>query len=276
MVHRYRRPIAALSMGWAGRDAMNVSLAGQAKTAPVAWTRAAAICFTFALFGLAVLEAALILPIALSHDYTVGLDFSTYRIQADAWLDGEGFYRPRQLVGPYAITQGDSLYPPTLLLLVLPFRVLPLALWWIVPLGVIGFAIYRRRPAWWAWPLLALALAWPKTGMMLLYGNPALWGLAAIAAGAVWGWPYAFAVVKPVLAPFALLGIRHREWWVAMTCAVVLAIPFGTMWLDYARVLLNARSGDSFYLVGDLVPAVLIAVALSRRAAPPVPAEPQR
>lgn len=230
-------------------------------------TRAVAVSLTIALLALAALEAAAVLPIALSHDYTVGLDFSTYRIQADAWLAGEGFYRPGQLAGPYTVTQGDALYPPTLLLLVLPFRVLPLALWWIVPLTIIGVAIYRRRPAWWAWPLLALALAWPKTGLMLLYGNPALWGLAGIAAGAVWGWAYALAAVKPILAPFALLGVRHRGWWVAMALGALASLAFGTMWLDYARVILDARSGDPFYLVGDLVPAVLLAVALSRRSA---------
>lgn len=223
----------------------------------------AALVITGALLAVAAWEASIVVPQSLATG-NVGLDLNIYLDRTRDWLAGDGFYRPRQLAGPYAIEHGDSLYPPHLLYLLVPMTVVPAVLWWAVPLAIIGVSLWCLRPGPLAWPFLAFALAWPKTWAILLYGNPALWITAAVAAGCVMKWPAVAVVLKPTLAPLALVGVRNRSWWIALGAAVLLALPFGTIWLDYAAVLLNARNEfGPFYLLGDLplVAAPLAATA---------------
>ena len=52
------------------------------------------------------------------------------------WLDTGQLYLPRQLAGPTVVMDGDPLYPPTILLLLLPFRVIPEPVWWLVPVAI--------------------------------------------------------------------------------------------------------------------------------------------
>ena len=72
-----------------------------------------------------------------------------------------------------------NLYPPTALYLFVPASLLPRVLWWVVPLAIIGWSLYRLRPAWWAWPSIALACIVPLNGpsvpVALVYGNTLLW-----------------------------------------------------------------------------------------------------
>ena len=99
------------------------------------------------------------------------------------WLAGGSFYPEHQLAGPYPITDGDILYPPTTIPLFMAFLVLPRFLFWAIPLAVVAWAVVRDRPAPWTWPLMALCLAYIPTMVKIVHFNPFIWAAAAIALG---------------------------------------------------------------------------------------------
>ena len=175
-----------------------------------------------------------------SHRYGFAVDFNQYQAHTTRWLETGQLYLARQLAGPTPVQDGDPLYPPIVLYLLLPFRVLPSILWWVIPLAIIGSVIVWLRPRSWTWPLLALILLWPRTPALIYYGNPGMWVDAAIAGGVVLGWPSVFVLIKPSLAIYAPLGIRRRSWWVALGILAIASLPFGTLWVDYATVLRNS------------------------------------
>ena len=71
---------------------------------------------------------------------------------------------------------------------------------------------------------------------------------------------------KPAFAPFALIGIKRRRWWVAMGVLCLAALPFGAMWLDYATVIRNSSLSASYGLINlPLMVAPLIAWVGRRR-----------
>ena len=223
---------------------------------------------TAVFLAFAALEASVVIPPAYANGITLGMDFNIYQDRAASWLAGEGFYYPYQLAGPYVV--GDvappALYPPTLLYVLVPFTVLPAFLWWAIPLGIIFASLWRLRPPIWTWPMLAAVLCYPRTWIILVYGNPALWALAALTAGLVWKWPLAFVSLKPTLAPFALLGIRSKAFWAGVAIALALALPFGGLWADYFTALGNARNGMGLeYLVGELPIALILVLASAAR-----------
>ena len=186
---------------------------------------------------------------------TIGYDFSIYVDRTQSWLNGDGFYRARQLTGPYSIEGGDALYPPPAILLFLPWALgAPAILWWALPLAIAAVSLWRLRPPLWAWlVLLALPTLYPRTLVAIVLGNPSIWAFAAVLAGAAFGWPAVAAFVKPVLAPFALIGASRRSWWMALAILGVLALAFGPMWSDYVRVLQDARyGGNADYVLGEI------------------------
>ena len=197
---------------------------------------------------------------------TLGYDFSIYVDRTQSWLNGDGFYRPRQLTGPYTIEGGDALYPPPSILLFLPWALgAPAILWWALPLAIAAASLWRIRPPALAWLLLLAVLTlYPRTMVAIVLGNPSMWALSAILAGAAFGWPAVGALVKPALAPFALIGASRRSWWTALAIVAGLALAFGPMWSDYVRVLQDARNTDGLdYLVGEIpIGAVLAVVGL--------------
>ena len=170
-------------------------------------------------------------------DSPFGSDFSVYQDAAGRWLAGGGFYQPWQLAGHYAIWGGGSpiLYPPVALLLLVPFTILPAILWWAIPAATVGWAIWRLRPVPWSWPLIALCLAWPPTLDFVAHGNPDMWVMAFLAVGCVTAGPAVFVLLKPTLWPFAMMSIRSRRWWIALGVFVAVSLPFGPIWLDWAR-----------------------------------------
>ena len=229
-----------------------------------AYVRIFSIGLTAVFLVFAALEASVVIPPAYANGITLGMDFTIYQDRAASWLAGDGFYYPYQLAGPYVVgaVAPPALYPPTLLYVLVPFTVLPAFLWWAIPLGIISASLWRLRPPIWTWPILAAVLCYPRTWIILVYGNPSLWALAALAAGLVWKWPLAFVAIKPTLAPFALLGIRSRAFWTGVLFAAALALPFSSMWLDYVTAMLNARNGFGLeYLVGELPIALAIVIA---------------
>jgi hypothetical protein len=163
------------------------------------------------------------------------------------------------LAGPYVLADGDILYPPPIVLLMLPFAILPAVLFWIMPLGVVAAVVVHHRPALWSWPLMALGLAYPVTSLKIVHGNPTMWIVAAIALGTVTAGPAVLVLLKPTLAPFALIRANRPRWWLVLGMAIAVAALFAPMWPDYIRVLENTRGAGIFYSV-DEVPFALVPV----------------
>jgi hypothetical protein len=179
-----------------------------------------------------------------------------------SWLAGDGWYLPYQLAGPY-YNQSGNLYPPTILVVFLPFTILPTALWWIIPIGVVAAFLWWCRPSAWGWALIGACLAFPAISIVhLTNGNTTLWVAMLIALGFRWPWVSALiAPFKPSLVVFSFLGARSRSWWVAVTVLIVINIPLIPLWIEYVMVLRNAYGEQvtPFYAVRDLP---LIAIPL--------------
>jgi hypothetical protein len=197
----------------------------------------------------------------------VGQDFDLYLGFAKNWLDGEGWYLPEQLLGPYVIEDvNGNVYPPVLLYLLIPFAIgAPAFLWWAIPIGLIALTLSRNRPEPWAWALLAFVFVYPRTWTLLVVGNPSLWAMAFAVTGVAWGWPAVGAGLKLTLSPLALIGLHRRSWWAAAGLALLTALPFGVTWTEYAAVISNTGSSRGFaYVMGEWPIAIaLVAVALS-------------
>jgi hypothetical protein len=206
---------------------------------------------------------------AIAHGFLVmppghlGTDADQYIGATRVWLAGGPFYPVGQLSGPYPVMGPDGpavLYPPVAIWLIAPFTVLPLPLWWIVPVGVTGalVASWRPRPA--AVLAMGLCLAWPYSRETVWWGNPVMWAAAATAAGLRWGWPGPFALLKPSLLPFALAGARRRSWWLGLAALGLLCLPFGwEMWRDWLASVAYAEDGGLLYSLPQ-VPLMLVPV----------------
>jgi hypothetical protein len=192
----------------------------------------------------------------------VGADLTLYLGATRGWLGGGAFYPAPQLAGPYTITDGDILYPPSTIPLFAAFLVLPAVLFWLVPVAVTGWVVAWHRPAPWTWPLMALCLAYIPTTVKIVHGNPLMWATAAVALGTVYGWPAVFVLLKPSLAPFAAIGIRRRSWWVAAFGFGAVALAFAPLWPQYVAVLLDGRGGGLLYSLSD-VPLLMIPIIAS-------------
>ena len=197
--------------------------------------------------------------LSLGDEASVGIDYRPIMEAADRWVEGESFYPARQLEGPYIrlglLPDGTTEinYPPIALYLFVPFTVLPALLWWVLPLGLVALALVRMRPAMWTWPILAFLLYNPKTQEVIIAGNPGMWVTAAVAWGLLLGWPAMAVAIKPSLGPLALVGVRHRSWWVGLAVVAVAALPFGLgMWLDWIAGIRNMTNGTVLYSAHEL------------------------
>jgi hypothetical protein len=197
--------------------------------------------------------------------WTPAADFVFYRGLGERWLIDGSYYLPRQLAGPY---EGgllgfspivDTLYPPHALLLFVPFTLLPSVLWWAIPVGVTAYIIWGWRPDERAEALMMALLIWPRANGAFVYGNTDIWMMAGIAAGLRWGWPVLVISMKPTLAPFALLGVRHRSWWLAAALGLVVVVLSWPLWMDYATAMRNLRGIDLGYNLLSL-PLMLVPV----------------
>lgn len=177
-------------------------------------------------------------------------------------------YLPQHVARQWALEAHSFVHPPPALALFVPFLVLPAVLWWVLPLGLTGWAIARLRPARWTWPLLALCLIWPRSIGSLLAGNSDMWAMAIVAAGVVFAWPLVLLVIKPTFAPLALLGVRRRSWWIALALvagANLLVLP---LWLEYVAVVRNSQLRLDYSLL-NLPLVALPAIAWLGRSRPP-------
>jgi hypothetical protein len=209
-----------------------------------------------------------------------GADLEFFLMVANRWLTTGEFYAAHQLAGPYeAAINVDTLYPPAALFLFIPFVWLPSALWWAIPLGTIGYFVLRCRPVVWVWPFIALMIWWPRTQSIIVWGNTGMWIAAFLALAFRYRWPGALILIKPSLAPFALVGIKSRGWWVVATAFAAVSLP---MLPDYIAALRN--NVGSFpgldYSVQDIpfiaIPLVAWLARSARRAeSPSTAANPQ-
>ena len=233
------------------------------------WVRPALLGVTAVILGLTLIQwAAYSDPGILS--YYGAADFRLYHDATARWFNGGPFYEPYQVAGPYEVMRGDILYPPPALILFVPFLFLPAILWWVVPISVTIWAIVRLRPDPVVWPVMALCLWFPNTGIKHLTGNPVLWSLAAIALGTIYYWPAVLVAIKPTLAPMALFGAWTKRWWIALGGFAAVSLLFLPMWPDFIAVIRNAHHpAGPLYSVGEL-PMLLIPVVawLGRRTSP--------
>ena len=203
----------------------------------------------------------------------VGVDREYYRFVAQRWMETGVFYTDRQLMGPFTVqTLVDNLYPPHALYLFIPFLVLPAILWWVLPLGLIAYTVWWCRPAVWAWPILALIVAFPKTSGQIIFGNTDMWITAGVAAGVRWGWPAVLVTFKPSLVFLAVIGIGSRAWWIAAGILALASLPFLALWLQYPTVMRNS-SANVLYSFSNLPFFVLPIVAWmtsTRRGSAPI------
>ena len=190
----------------------------------------------------------------------MGHDFTVYRNAAERFVEGQGYFLPYQLSGPYPVVADEVLYPPFALALFVPFVWLPAPLFVLIPLTVLALTI---RPSLWVLFLLTFPQVRPMSWAMDLVGNgnPVLWVAMFVALARrypVFG-PFAWLKPTPVLLPFGLTGFPRRQWFVGLAVLVALSALVLPMWPQYATVLLNARGAGLLYgLTG--VPLVLIPV----------------
>lgn len=234
--------------------------------------RPIALAITIALLGIVGVYEVIVLIQVIGPQ--LGEDRLFFQAIGQRWLDGAPTYMPHQLAGPYQLTlQVDNVYPPTALLLFVPLTFLPAFLWWVIPLTVTGYVIAGWRPSWWAWPLMALLIIWPKTISSVLWGNTDMWAVAAVAAGLRWGWPAFFLLVKPTLAPFALLGIRKPSYWLVAAVMLGLASLMLPLWFDYFTAMRNLQIPWD-YSLGSIPPMFIPLVAWAARSRSPRQTEP--
>jgi hypothetical protein len=184
----------------------------------------------------------------------VGQDFAAYMERTAAFAAGRGFYLPEQLAGPYLISMSppDMLYPPPTLLLFVPFLYLPAFLWWAIPLSITAVIIVHHRPAVWTWPFMAFCTIWGiGFANEIIKGNVAIWSMAATALGTVWPQASPFVLIKWTMAPFALVGIRKRGWWIGAGVAALACLAFVAMWPDYIVAIANARGRTLGYALSE-------------------------
>ncbi len=230
----------------------------------------AILVLTGAILVILVWELIIVVPVVIGRPGAVGVDLHLYQDAARSWLNGDGFYHARQLAGTYHIAGsdtlggGDILYPPVILWLLAPFTVLPEFLWWAIPAAAFGWAISRMRPARWAWPLLALGAALPFNLDVVVRGNPVIWIATALAVGCVVTGPSVLVLLKPSLFPFALMGAKRRQWWIALGLLALASLPFGLLWSDWIRALLNSN-GSLLYSVREVQVLVIPLVAWAAR-----------
>lgn len=162
-------------------------------------------------------------PLGVVHYW--GADYAVYMEAARRWLSGGDFYQPFTVF-----------YPPISLLVFAPMSFLPAVLWWAIPLGTIAYVVVRQCQSDWQKVALLGGLAYFAL-VPLASGNGSLWVAAGIVAGNRWGWPAAFIVLKPNLAPWALVGARRRSFWLVLAAIALVSLLMLPMWFDWLHAL---------------------------------------
>ena len=198
----------------------------------------------------------------------VGVDFHLYvDYGAARWLRGEGFYWPQQLAGPYQLHSLPSiLYPPAILLVLVPFTVLPDVLYWVIPAALTAWAVILLRPAPWALAAMTLLGATGEVQGPIFWGTPVIWLVPAVAWGFLLGWPAVFVLLKPTLAPFALVGLhRPRRFLIGIVVLAVVSLPMLPLWFDWLAAIRNSDLDITYGWTQMLLLLVPIVAIVGRR-----------
>ena len=198
----------------------------------------------------------------------IGLDIGHYLDATRRWIETGTPYLANEVAAPFDFAPLTFLHPPVALYLFLPFLVLPLALWWVVPIGVVAWTIVSWRPAAWSWPVIAGALVFSRFHVPLIVGNTDLWIWAAVAGGLRFGWPAALVAIKPSLLPLAVVGARRRSLWIAGLVVAIACLPFGALWLEWLAVVRHSPAPLTYSVVNLpwlLVPLVAWVARRERR-----------
>ena len=195
----------------------------------------------------------------------IGGDLAEYMAATQRWIATGTPYLASEVAGPFDYGPLTFLHPPIALALFAPFLVLPTILWWAIPLTVVAWCVWSWRPALWTWPIIALALAYPRFHGALIVGNTDLWVWAGVAAGLRFGWPALVIVAKPSLVPLLVAGARHRAFWLGAGVVALACLPFGSLWLDWLAVVRHSP-GDLSYSLPNLPWLLMPVLASSGRA----------
>jgi hypothetical protein len=229
--------------------------------------------FAAAVVGLLLIaETAYLVAVVIPANWELGQDYVFYRDVGSRWLADGSYYLPRQVEGPYVVRlMEDVLYPPSGLFLFVPTAILGPVFYWLVPVAVTLYVIRGLNPAPWTWVVMLVLLCYPRAIGAYLFGNTDIWAVAGIAAGIRWGWPAVLLLIKPTFAPFALVGIRHRSWWVAGILLGLASLPMLPLWFDYLDAARFMRI-DAGYSLGSLPLLLIPLVAWSGRRPEPLDA----
>lgn len=217
------------------------------------------------LLGLLVAEAVAFWFV-IERDLGIGADAWFYRNLGDTWLETGQWYLPRQFEPHTFEAMADNVYPPSALPLFVAFALTPWPLWWVVPIAVLVYCLYRWRPSPVAWIVILLLLIWPRSIGGYLYGNTSMWTAAIFAAGLTWGYPVALLIIKPSVMFWGVLAIRDKRAWIGAVVVAVLSLPMLPLWLDYITIMRNTTDTHPIVLLGD-IPMMLVPVVawLGRR-----------
>jgi hypothetical protein len=209
------------------------------------WYRPVAFALTVLILVCAVALITAFWPANAVH---VGEDLTHYLDGARRWWATGSPYLPNEVAGTFDYEVETFLHPPISIPFLLPWLVLPAVLWWAMPIGVTAALVVAWRPAPWTWPLIALGLAQPDLHQALLWGNSNLWIMAGLGFGLAVGWPAALILIKPSLGFLAFIGVRRRSWWIVAIAVALCCIPFGSLWIQWAKVILNSPAGADYGL----------------------------
>ena len=211
----------------------------------------------------------LILAVVFLAGMASAMDYTMYRDAARHWLETGRFYDYTVQCGlpggPFETC--PVLYPPPVLVLLVPFTVLPAFLWWAIPVGVTAWCVASMRPARWTWPIMAACYCFPFGAVrMILCGNPGMWIVAFVALACRYGWAGPLVLLKPTLAPFALIGARSRGWWLAAVIVAIVSLAMIPLWFDYASLLAHPPISLPWtYSLPQVVPCLLPVAAWAGR-----------
>jgi hypothetical protein len=195
--------------------------------------------------------------------------FDDLRIYTDATarlLAGGDWFLPHQSE-PYVVSHGDVLYPPVTAWFFAPWLVLPAWTFVVAPVAIVGWFVWSCRPGPWAWPFLTAFALYPNTLLYVYYGNPGLWVVAFVALALRYHWPGALVLLKPSMAPFALIGIRSRGWWLTTAALAVLCLPVLAETLAYPGIVLRSSGGLGYSLGSYPMTLIPLVAWVARRPA---------
>lgn len=251
---------------------------GGARQLQILWRAYVALSMPIAVFilGIAALLLAQMFVEAARSPGAIGIDLTTVLDSTRRWTTGSSPYLARQLAGPYEqiganlADSGEMLYPPIALPFFAPFLFVPGLLWWAIPAVLSAVGIWRARPVKWSWPILGLCLVAGQSLPLIVAGNPTIWIVAAGLWAPSLGWPGPLILLKPSVAPLALLGIRHRSWWVAAAILAIASLAFGRLWADWYMAVTNLRVSGAGGILFSLhqLPILLIPVVAAAAARP--------